>query len=117
VSGISPYLKVAGIVVTAGILANCAVQPDSIAANDEALCRYSEAAGAAGSYAKCRSRLDRQRTLIQAASVTRVEGYALLQGPTMRSPTELAADCKTAKPGKDCPPDDATGSIPAEPKR
>jgi hypothetical protein len=103
--------------VTAALLAGCAAQPDTIVANDEALCRYSEAAGATGSYAQCRSRLERQRTHMQAASATHVEGYALLQGPMVRPPTELAVDCKVAKPGKDCPSGDATGSIPAGPKR
>lgn len=103
--------------VTAGILAGCAAQPDTIVANDEALCRYSEAAGATNSYAQCRSKLERQRTHMQAASATRVEGYALLQGPSVQSPTELAVDCKNVKPGKDCRSDDATGSIPVEPKR
>jgi hypothetical protein len=117
VSGISPYLKVAGIVVTAAFLAGCAAQPDTIVANDEALCRYSEAAGGTSSYARCLSRLESQRGRVRTASATRVEGYALMQGPAVRSPTELAVDCKTAKTGKDCPPDDATGSIPAEPKR
>ena len=98
-------------------LAGCAGQPDTILANDEALCRYLEAADGANSYAQCRRRLEGQRTRVQTASATRVEGYALMQGPAVRSPTELAVDCKTAKTGRDCPSDDATGSIPAEPKR
>lgn len=102
--------------VAAGLLAGCAVQPDSIVASDEALCRYSAEAGGAGSYAQCLGRLEGQRARIQTASATRVEGYALLQGPA-RSPTELVDDCKAEKASKDCRPDDATGSIPAGPKR
>jgi hypothetical protein len=103
--------------VAAGLLAGCAAQPDTIVADNEALCRYSASAGGTNSYTQCRNRLERQRTQMQAASATRVEGYALMQGPAVRSPTELAVDCKIAKMGKDCPPDDATGSIPAAPKR
>jgi hypothetical protein len=115
VSGKKSYITAAFMLAGLTVLAGCAVQPDTIVSNDEALCRYSELAGGTNSFAQCRNRLERQRAHVQAASATRVEGYALLQGPAVRSPSELAEDCK--KSGKPCSADDATGSIPAEPKQ
>lgn len=106
-------LVVAMLAATA--LSNCAAPPTSIAADDEALCRYSEMAGGADTYAQCRSRLDRRGTQIVAATAHRVEGYALLQDPVAPSPTAVARDCKPGSSSKEC--DDLTGSIPAERKR
>ena len=106
--------RLTGLAVLAGVLAGCSVSPDGIVASDEALCRYSEAAGGAG-YTQCLGKLESQKARVQTASATRVEGYALLQGPALQAPAEVAKDCKQS--GEPCSSDDVTGSIPAAPKR
>ena len=107
--------RLAAAISAAVLLANCAAPPTTIAADDEALCRYSEMAGGADTYAHCRSRLERRSTQIVAATAHRVEGYALLQEPVAASPTAVARDCKPGNSSKEC--DDLTGSIPAERRR
>jgi hypothetical protein len=114
VLGKSIYLKVGVAILAAAILAGCAALPESIAADDDALCRYSETAGGNVSYAQCRTHLDSQRIRVSAASASRIEGYALLQRSTQ--PTDVAGQCET-KSAKNCTPDDVTGTIPAAPKR
>lgn len=105
------YLHIAIAMLIAAGLASCAAQQETtIVADDDALCHYSEAATGSESYAQCRSRLENQHTRVNAASASRIEGYALLQGPA--PPADLAGRCKTAKTAKDCPPDDVTGTIP-----
>jgi hypothetical protein len=105
-------------------LAACASQQtSSIVADDEALCQYSAAAGAAGTdaktYEQCRARLANQRTHLASQNAGRIEGYALL--PAQSPPaTDIAGRCKnqTDKDAvKDCTPPDVTGTIPAAPKR
>jgi hypothetical protein len=103
--------------MAAALLCGCAMQPEAIVADDEALCRYSAAADAAQQYDQCRSKLESRRTRLSAAGASRIEGYALLQGPAGQPPTGLAIDCQTSNEGKDCPAGDVTGTIPPAPKR
>lgn len=101
--------------LAAAALANCAAPPATIAADDDALCRYSQMAGGADTYAQCRGRLERRGTQIVAATAHRVEGYALLREPVAQPPTAVARDCKPGNSSKEC--GDLTGSIPAERQR
>ena len=112
--GKSIYFRLGVAALAAATLAGCAASLDSIAADDDALCRYSETAGGNVSYAQCRARLDGQRIRVSAASASRIEGYALLQGPSQ--PTDVAGQCGP-KGTEKCTPDDVTGRIPAAPKR
>jgi hypothetical protein len=114
VLGKSVYLKLGVALLAAATLAGCAASPESIAADDDALCRYSETAGGNVSYAQCRAHLDSQRIRVSAVSASRIEGYALLQGPSQ--PSDVAGRCG-AKGTEKCTPDDVTGTIPAAPKR
>ena len=112
--GKSIYLKLGVAALAAATLVGCAVSPETIASDDDALCRYSETAGGGASYAQCRAHLDSQRIRVSAASASRIEGYALLQEPVQ--PTDTAGRCGT-KGTEKCTPDDVTGTIPAVPKR
>jgi len=119
----SAYIRLAAAVLAAASLAGCASQPAStIAADDEALCQYSAAAGAgatdAKTYERCRAKLTGQRAQLAAQNAGRIEGYALL--PAQSPPaTDIAGRCKNQTDkdaAKDCAPPDA-GTIPATPKR
>jgi hypothetical protein len=98
-------------VLVAATVAGCASQPFTIADDDDALCHYSQMADSGNSYAHCRAKLESQRASINVASASRIEGYALLQGPAQ--PTGVADDCKTSNDPKTCPSGDVTGTIPA----
>lgn len=112
--GKSTYLKLGVAILAAATLAGCAAPLESIAADDDALCRYSETAGGNVSYAQCRAHLDSQRIRVSTVSASRIEGYALLQGPTQ--PTDVAGQCGT-KGTEKCTSNDVTGTIPTAPKR
>jgi hypothetical protein len=111
----SSYFRVAGALLAAIALSGCAVRPETIVADDEALCQYSAAAAGGKSYTKCRDSLQSQRARISAAGASRIEGYALLQSP--ERPTDVAGRCKTLEGAKNCEPSDVTGTIPTTPKR
>ena len=119
----STCLQVAAAVLVTAALSGCAAQKiDSIAADDEALCQYSAGLPSADpqSYAKCRSRIQGQRTRVVAQNAARIEGYALLPAATPPV-TDVAGRCKTPDGktpdgAKNCPaPSDVTGTIPAAP--
>jgi hypothetical protein len=98
-------------------LANCSSQPASIAADDEALCRYSAAtAGSdrseAQAYQQCRARVGQSRATAFASNASAIQGYALI-----KAPTEVADPCAAPGAPKDCSPDDLTGSIKSTPSR
>jgi hypothetical protein len=103
--------------MAAALLCGCAMKPEAIVADDEALCRYAEAMDGAQPYDQCRKKLEGQRTRVSTNSASRIEGYALLNGPAAQPPTGLAIDCKPSTNGKDCPSSDVTGTIPPAPKR
>jgi hypothetical protein len=103
------------------MLAGCASQKtETIAADDEALCQYSAAAGGATatdskSYGQCRARLKSQSARNVAGNAARIEGYALL--PAAAPPTtDVATRCKADPKAKGCEAGDVTGTIPAQPK-
>jgi hypothetical protein len=119
----SAYIRLAAAVLAAASLAACASQPAStIAADDEALCQYSAAAGAAATdaktYERCRAKLAGQRAHLASQNAGRIEGYALLPAQSPAA-TDIAGRCKNQaeKDAKDCTPADVTGTIPAVPKR
>jgi hypothetical protein len=111
----SANFHIAGVMLVATALSGCAAQPETIAADDAALCQYSAMAVGAKSYSQCRARLRSQHGRLTAASASRIEGYALLQAPLPAA--DVVARCKTPEGPKDCDPGDVTGSIPSEPKR
>lgn len=101
--------------LVATALSGCAAQPETIVADDEALCQYSAMAAGAKSYAQCRDRLQNTRMRMIAATASRIEGYALLQTPAQ--PTDVAGRCTTSEGAKNCAPSDVTGTIPTNSKR
>lgn len=111
-----------GLTLTAAVLAlaaltNCSTQPTSIAADDEALCRYAAASadvkgGEPQSYSRCRARIDQKRGGVLASNATAIQGYALV-----KTPTDVANPCAAPGAPKDCSPDDLTGSIKQAPKQ
>lgn len=105
--------QIAAACMSVALLAGCAAQPSVIVADDDALCRYSEVTDGGQPYDACRKKLDAQKARISLASATRIDGYALLQGPAQ--PDDVAGSCATGV--KDCPADDVTGTIPRAPKR
>lgn len=105
----SAFIRAAWVVSVAVALSACAGQPDTIVASDDALCQYSATATGAKSYSHCREGLQSRSGRLSAANASRIEGYALLQGPL--SPTGVAERCKI-EGAKDCDPVDQTGSIP-----
>ena len=111
----SAWFHVAAPVLVAAALSGCAGQPDTIAADDQALCAYSATAAGADNYAQCRNRLQNTRLRMNAAGASRIEGYALLQAPAQ--PADVAGRCTTVEGGKDCAPDDVTGTIRSKPER
>lgn len=111
----SAYLQFAVIALVAAALSGCAAQPETIVADDEALCQYSTMAAGAKSYAQCRNKLQNTRMRVSAAGASRIEGYALLQAPVQ--PTDVAGRCTTSEGAKNCSPSDVTGTIRTNPKR
>jgi len=101
--------------LVAAVFSGCAAQPETIVASDEALCQYSATAADAKSYTQCRDRLQSRSGRLSTANASRIEGYALLQGPL--PPAGVADGCKISEGAKNCDPGDLTGSIPIEPKR
>ena len=108
-------LYAAWVVLIATALSGCAAQPETIVADDDALCQYSAMAAGAQSYAQCRAKLQNTRTRTVAASASRIEGYALLRTPAQ--PNDIAGRCTTPEGGKNCAPSDVTGTIRTDPKR
>lgn len=111
----SSWVHVAALVLVAAALSGCAAQPETIVADDDALCQYSAPVADARSYIQCRDRLRNTRMRMSAAGASRIEGYALLQEPV--PPTDVAGRCTTAKGAKDCAPGDVTGTIRPNPQR
>jgi hypothetical protein len=101
--------------LVATVLSGCASQPETIVADDAALCQYSAAAFGAKSYTQCRDRLQNTRMRIGAASASRIEGYALLK--TTEQPTDVAGRCTASEGSKSCTSGDVTGTIRSIPKR
>lgn len=100
--------------LAAAVLAGCAAQPSTIAADDEMLCRSSEAGGGQP-YSQCRGKLNRLHARVVAESASRIEGVALLRAPAPG--TDTAGRCRAPEPGKDCSAPDVTGTIPETPRR
>lgn len=100
------YIKLAAGLLAFSVLSGCAVQPATIAADDEMLCRYSEGRGP--TYSQCRTKLEARRVSVAATNALRIEGYALLRTPA--GPTEIARRCKDGTAG--CDPADVTGTVP-----
>lgn len=111
----SAWFDVAALLLAAAALSGCAAQPDTIAADDEALCAYSATAAGADNYAQCRNRLRNTRLRMSAAGAARIEGYALLQVPVL--PADVAGRCAPAEGAKDCASGDVTGTIRSKPER
>jgi hypothetical protein len=111
----SAFIRVAGVMSAVAALSACAGQPETIVASDEALCQYSATATDAKSYTQCREWLRSRSGRLIAANASRIEGYALLQGPL--PPTGVAGHCKNPEGAKNCDSGDLTGSIPVESKR
>ena len=109
--------RVAMAIGAAALLSACAgsAPPQSIAADDDALCRYSASEPAAQPYQKCRDRLDAQRARAMAFNANQIDTSGDNRVALVRTPTDVAA-CKAQDP-KSCPPEnDVTGTIPAAPK-
>jgi hypothetical protein len=111
----SARVHAAALVLVAAALSGCAAQPETIVADDDALCAYSATGADAKSYTQCRNRLQNTRMRMSAGGASRIEGYALLQAPVQ--PTDMAGRCTTAEGAKDCAPGDVTGTIRSNPKR
>lgn len=111
----SARFYVAALVLVAAALSGCAAQPETIVADDDALCQYSAPVAGAKSYTQCRDRLRNTRMRMSAAGASRIEGYALLQEPVQ--PTGVAGRCTTVEGAKDCASGDVTGTIRPNPKR
>ena len=111
----SAYFQVAGGMLVATALSGCAAQPQTIVADDEALCQYSAMAAGAQTYSQCRAKLQSTRVRTVAASASRIEGYALLRTPAQ--PNDVAGRCTTSEGVKNCTPGDVTGTIRTDPKR
>lgn len=112
----SAWFHAVAPVLVAAALSGCAGQPDTIVADDQALCTYSATVAGAGNYAQCRSRLQNTRLRMSAAGASRIEGYALML-PAPVPPAGVAGRCDVSGAAKSCDPGDLTGSIPGEPKR
>ena len=109
----SVSIRAAAVMLVATVLSGCGSRPETIVASNEALCQYSVTAGDARSYAECRDRLLSRDGRRNAASATRIEGYALLQD---QRPAGAARRCDISEGPKNCDPGDLTGSIPVSPK-